>query len=171
MVCRKTSPVIAQIIRIRALERSSERTGLDQKRERTSAKLPATARYTWARHPCNIPRIHSTCRTRCPPRIPWKTTRIAAAKESPLAQRSRVVLQTHAITPRVISPTPAATNRWACSRKTSAQAVICDHGKVNMLCPKVPGQSGTAMPATLVVTWPPIVIRKRIEPTRKQAAR
>jgi hypothetical protein len=70
-----------------------------------------------------------------------------------------------------MSPTPAATNRWECSRKTSAQAVILAHGNVNMLWPNVPGQSGTAMPATFVVTCPPMVIRKKIEPTRKQAAR
>ena len=94
-----------------------------------------------------------------------------AARDSPLAQRSWVALQTQAMTPRVIRPTPAATKRWECSRNTSAQAVICDHGKVNMLWPKVPGQSGTAMPATLVVTCPPRVIKKRIDPTRMQAAR
>ncbi|NDC79999.1 MAG: hypothetical protein EB090_01825, partial [Verrucomicrobia bacterium] len=70
-----------------------------------------------------------------------------------------------------INPTPEATNRWECSRKTMVEAVILDHGNKNMLCPKVSGQSGTAMPATLLVTCPPKVMRKRIDPTQKQATR
>jgi hypothetical protein len=50
-------------------------------------------------------------------------------------------------------------------------AVILDQGNRNMLCPKVAGQSGTAIPATLLVTCPPRVIRTKMEPTKKQAAR
>src|SRR5947209_20605635 len=54
----------------------------------------------------------------------------------------------------VARPTIAAARRCVCSMRTGP--IHLDHGKKNMFCPNVVGQSGTAMPEPVLVTRPPM---------------
>src|SRR5512145_548890 len=48
---------------------------------------------------------------------------------------------------------------------------IIDHGYVNMVYPKVVGQSGTANPAPVLVTRPPARIKRNVAPAVTKASR
>src|SRR5438552_2067344 len=107
--------------------------------------------------------------TRKPPRTPCKMTAASAAAPRNRTQWRESTRHIQTARMMVRKPTTDAVNRWVCSKKMPPTHL--ENGKRNMLYPKVVGQSGTASPTPLLVTIPPLQIKKRVAAAVNQAKR
>src|ERR1700730_9870270 len=107
--------------------------------------------------------------TRRPPRTPCKMTAANAARPRNRTQRRELARNIQTARMMVRKPTTDAISRWVCSKKMPPTHL--ENGNRNMLYPKVVGQSGTANPTPLLVTIPPLQIKRSVAAAVNQAKR
>src|SRR6266513_5806337 len=98
--------------------------------------------------------------TRRPPRIPCKITPPSAIMPRLRTHCRSSLSQSHTARMIVRNPTTDPIKRCVCSNKIPPTHF--ETGNKNMLYPNVVGQSGTASPTPLLVTIPPLQMRRSV---------
>src|SRR5437773_12478665 len=98
--------------------------------------------------------------TRRPPRIPCKITPPSAITPRLRTHCRSSLSQSHTARMIVRNPTTDPIKRCVCSNKIPPTHF--ETGNKNMLYPNVVGQSGTASPTPLLVTIPPLQMRRSV---------
>src|SRR5204863_1570002 len=107
--------------------------------------------------------------TRRPPRIPCKITPASAIRPR-LRTHPRPSLRQSQVARMIVrNPTAEAIRRCVCSNKIPPTHF--ETGNRNMLYPNVVGQSGTASPTPLLVTIPPLQMRRSVATHVRHAKR
>ena len=134
-----------------------------------------TVRITAAQKKSCAPIAWTTARstdvqiTRSPPRTPCRITRPVADTARIRTQRRESASQVHSASPMIHRPTSAPKRRCPCSASTGPSCHQRASGfsgslypvAIGSYDPNELGQSGTARPASILVTTPPQLTRRR----------